>query len=70
MNIPLSCIADDSTKINLDPLTITYLICNDASKADVAADALRRRGYKDIFVLAGGLKSWSALGFDLEKRTH
>lgn len=63
---PLPDIEDTTCELQIESNQAVYLICQDASKADLAAAALRRRGIPDIYVVAGGLKSWVALGNDLE----
>ena len=67
-NVPLERIEDSSFPVELNSTEVLYLICTDATKADLAAAALRRRGVNDVLVVAGGLKSWRALGYEIESR--
>lgn len=67
INIPLPEILEEPGPAAIErSQRVCCLICKDATKADTAASILRNRGYANIKVLAGGLKSWAALGFPLE----
>ena len=67
INIPLPEILQEPTPKAIErSQRVCCLICKDATKADSAALILRQRGFSNVQVLAGGLKSWIALGFQLE----
>ena len=69
VNVPLENIISNGEHYKgmarMDGKNTIYLICTDASKADAAADLLWNYGFKDVRIVAGGLKSWIALGYSL-----
>lgn len=67
INVPLETVNHSFQITDMSPQSLVILICADARKADVAADALRERGFSNTAVLAGGLKSWIAFGYPLLK---
>lgn len=42
-----------------------YLVCTSGRLADQAADVLKRYGFANVSVVAGGLLAWSTQGFPL-----
>ena len=50
--------------------TRTVLVDDDEQLAQRAARALRRLGYRDLHVLAGGIAGWRAAGYELYSGVH
>jgi polyisoprenoid-binding protein YceI len=45
---------------------VLYSSSNKSRDAEVAAEKLVREGYRQVYVLAGGLKAWQAAGFPVQ----
>lgn len=68
--VPLSTFEQDYTKINQNnPI---YLLCGVGKRASLAAEFLASRGYKDLFVIEGGIKEWINAGYSFvgDKRKY
>lgn len=46
----------------LDPEQPIYLVCSSGSRASLAASILKRVGFRDLYVVAGGMAGYSAAG--------
>lgn len=44
-----------------------YLYSDTDEEADLAADLLRRAGFRNVSALQGGLPAWKAMGYPIEK---
>jgi len=44
----------------------TIVYCDSGERSALAADTLRRLGYRDVALLAGGLGAWRDCGFPME----
>ncbi len=47
----------------LDPGRPTYLVCSSGSRASLGASILMRQGFRDLYVVAGGMTGYSAAGY-------
>lgn len=60
VNMPLDRLADLASK--LDPSQPTMTVCNSAYRSSMALGILERRGFGDLYNLAGGAEAWIAAG--------
>lgn len=51
---------------DLDPARPTLVYCATGDRSALAADALRKLGYRDVAHLAGGFEAWQNCGFPVE----
>jgi rhodanese-related sulfurtransferase len=64
----LEFFADPSSprhKKQLDPRRRVIMVCASGARASLAGLTLKAMGYRDVAVLAGGLKSWMAAGLPI-----
>lgn len=52
-------VPDESTKI--------VLYCGGGYRSALAADALQKMGYREVYSLAGGWRAWQAAGLPVER---
>ena len=50
-----------------DPNTRIVLYCGGGFRSALAADALQRMGYQQVFSLAGGIRRWRTLAYPLDE---
>jgi rhodanese-related sulfurtransferase len=50
-----------------DPAAEIVLYCGGGHRSALAADALRRMGYTNVWSMAGGIGEWHRSGFPLEQ---
>jgi rhodanese-related sulfurtransferase len=50
-----------------DADAMIVLYCNGSSRATLAADAIQRMGYRNVFAMDGGLSSWIEAGLPTDK---
>jgi rhodanese-related sulfurtransferase len=51
--------------VNLEHKPI-FIYCGSGIRSAKAAEVLREKGYKDVYELQGGLKTWKAAGLPVE----
>lgn len=56
----------DVEKTIPDPATPVILYCGGGSRSALAADALTRMGYTEVWSLKGGIRRWRELGLPVE----
>lgn len=59
--VPMSCLEEKCNLIQQDHPV--YLMCGKGKRAKVAADFLCSKGYKDVYVIEGGIIAWIKAGF-------
>lgn len=50
-----------------DPYAPIVLYCGGGSRATLAADSIQRMGYKNVFVMDGGMRGWVKAGLPTEE---
>lgn len=50
-----------------DPEAKIVLYCGGGYRSALAADALQKMGYRNVFSLAGGWRAWTAAGMPVER---
>lgn len=60
LNVPLSSLEENIG--SLEPSRAVYLLCRAGVRSKDAANLLERKGFKDIYILEGGLKEWIEAG--------
>jgi len=50
-----------------DPETMIICHCGGGGRSALAAESLRKMGYKNVRSMAGGFKAWKAIGLPTEK---
>ena len=50
-----------------DPETKIVLYCGGGYRSALAADALQKMGYRNVFSLAGGWRAWTAAGMPVDR---
>jgi hydroxyacylglutathione hydrolase len=60
VNLPLDHLAQLAGK--LDPALPTMTVCNSAYRSSMGVGVLERRGFSDLYNLAGGAEAWVAAG--------
>ena len=63
--IPLSVFEQNISKINSD--ASSYFLCGVGKRAARAAEYLESIGYKNLYVIDGGIKAWIEAGFPVEQ---
>ena len=62
--LPLSCFDTKVTEIN--KTVPSYFLCGVGKRAMKAAEYLKSLGYKNLYVIDGGIKAWIEAGFSVE----
>jgi rhodanese-related sulfurtransferase len=60
LNLPLSNFSSQVSRLSKN--RPVYLLCRSGTRAKDAASQLERRGFKDIFVVRGGIREWIEAG--------
>ena len=63
--IPLSLFDQNISKINSE--CPSYFLCGVGKRAAKAAEYLESIGYKNLYVIDGGIKAWIEAGFPVEQ---
>ncbi|MDU0352880.1 rhodanese-like domain-containing protein [Paraglaciecola aquimarina] len=66
INIPLSKIQKDATRLNLDKNKTVVLYCRSGYRAAKAADILLDNGFEHLLHLEGDMLGWSKAGLTTE----
>ena len=61
--VPLSSFEESCSCISKDKPV--YLLCGAGKRAMKAAELLELKGYKDLFVIDGGIKAWIDAGYSV-----
>src|SRR5699024_4861494 len=64
-NIPLKDIRKEATKLNKDQPVV--LVCQTGTKGNEACKRLKRRGFKKLANLQGGLSTWEPMHVERDK---
>jgi len=64
INMPLDHLAQLAGK--LDPALPTMTVCNSAYRSSMGVGVLERRGFQDLYNLAGGAEAWVAAGLPVQ----
>lgn len=62
-HIPLTTVLDQGINLPMDTETVVY--CGSGYRSNIAASALKKRGYNHVRSLAGGITAWSRAGLFL-----
>lgn len=62
--LPLSCFTERIKEV--DKATSAYFLCGVGKRALKAAEYLESLGYKNLYVIDGGIKAWIEAGFPVE----